>query len=197
MRPRRLPVTPTLVAAYRDWGGMLISMRAIILSAILISTAISVGEELVPRKLWEQQLSGEALGLVKDAIWAFLLAPVVLALHRFVILGEINPVYTLPIGEPAFRIFWLAVCAEGLHRAAFRLAWRAASAQLVAVGEHAGFRSRTRCSNFSVATVVGTAPCTCCRGARRDAFKGPSRHEWRGTANPCAFFACAATVACR
>src|SRR5712671_1853941 len=74
MRPRRLPVIPTLVAAYRDWGGMLISMRAMILSAILIITAISVGEELVPRKLWEQQLSGEALGLVKDAIWAFLLA---------------------------------------------------------------------------------------------------------------------------
>ena len=109
MRPRRLPVIPTLVAAYRDWGGMLISMRTMILSAILIITAISVGEELVPRKLWEQQLSGEALGIVKDAIWAFLLAPVVLALHRFVILGEITPVYTLPIGEPAFRIFfgWL------------------------------------------------------------------------------------------
>jgi hypothetical protein len=109
MRPRRLPVIPTLVAAYRDWGGMLISMRVMILSAILIITAISVGEELVPRKLWEQQLSGEALGLVKDAIWAFLLAPVVLALHRFVILGEITAVYTLPIGEPAFRIFfgWL------------------------------------------------------------------------------------------
>jgi hypothetical protein len=109
MRPRRLPVIPTLVAAYRDWGGMLISMRAIILSAILISTTISVGEELIPRKLWEQQLSGEALGLFKDAIWAFLLAPVVFALHRFVILGEITPVYTHPIGEPAFRIFfgWL------------------------------------------------------------------------------------------
>jgi hypothetical protein len=109
MRPRRLPVIPTLVAAYRDWGGMLISMRAIILSAILIITAISVGEELVPRNLWEPQLSGEALGLVRDAIWALLLAPVVLALHRFVILGEITPVYTLPVGEPAFRIFfgWL------------------------------------------------------------------------------------------
>src|SRR5258706_7686756 len=197
MRPRRLPVIPTLVAAYRDWGGMLISMRAIILSAILIITAISVGEELVPRKLWEQQLSGEALGIVKDAIWAFLLAPVVLALHRFVILGEITPVYASDRRTGFSYLFRLAVCAEGLHRAAFRLTWRAASAQLVAVGEHAGFRSRTRCSNFSVAPVVRTAPCTCCRGARRDAFKGASRHKWRGTANPCAFFAGAAAVACR
>ena len=109
MRPRRLPVIPTLVAAYRDWGGMLIAMRAIILSAILIITAISVAEEFVPKDLSEQQLSGEALGLVKDAVWAFLLAPVVIAVHRFVILDEITPAYTLPVGEPVFRVFfgWL------------------------------------------------------------------------------------------
>src|SRR5438477_606894 len=100
---------PTLVAAYRDWGRLLTAMRAIILSAFLILLAISVAEEFVPKGLSEQQLSGEALGLVKDAFWAFLLAPVVIAVHRFVILDEITPVYTLPVGEPGFRVFfgWL------------------------------------------------------------------------------------------
>jgi len=82
---------PTLVAAYRDWGRLLTAMRAIILSAFLILLAISVAEEFVPKDLSEQQLSGEALGLVKDAVWAFLLAPVVIAVHRFVILDEITP----------------------------------------------------------------------------------------------------------
>ena len=82
---------PTLVAAYRDWGRLLTAMRAIILSAFLILLAISVAEEFVPKGLSEQQLSGEALGLVKDAVWAFLLAPVVIAVHRFVILDEITP----------------------------------------------------------------------------------------------------------
>jgi hypothetical protein len=109
MKPGRLPVMPTLIAAYRDWGRTLNAMRAINLSAIIIITAISVGAEFVPQRLWEQQLSGEALDLVQGAIWAFLLAPFVIALHRFVILGEITPAYTLPINEPAFLIFfgWL------------------------------------------------------------------------------------------
>jgi len=109
VRQRRLQIMPTLVAAYRDWGRLLTAMRAIILSAFLILLAISVAEEFVPKGLSEQQLSGEALGLVKDAFWAFLLAPVVIAVHRFVILDEITPVYTLPVGEPGFRVFfgWL------------------------------------------------------------------------------------------
>lgn len=109
MRQRRLQIMPSLVAAYRDFGRLLIAMRAIILSAFLILLAISVAEEFVPKDLSEQQLSGEALGLVKDAVWAFLLAPVVIAVHRFVILDEITPAYTLPVGEPVFRVFfgWL------------------------------------------------------------------------------------------
>jgi hypothetical protein len=84
-------------------------MRAINLSAILIITAISVGAEFVPQRLWEQQLYGVALGLVQGAIWAFLLAPIVIALHRFVILREITSAYNLPIDEPAFLVFfgWL------------------------------------------------------------------------------------------
>jgi hypothetical protein len=109
VRQRRLQIMPILVAAYRDWGRLLTAMRAIILSAFLIVLAISVAEELVPQRLWEQQLSGELPGLVQDAVWAFLLTPVVIAIHRFVILGEITPAYTLHVGEPAFRIFfaWL------------------------------------------------------------------------------------------
>lgn len=109
MKPRRLPVIPTLVAAYRDWARMLTTMRAITVSAILILMAISVGEDLVPQRLWDQQIAGVALGLVQNAIWAFLLAPVVIALHRFVILGEITRAYTFPLGEPAFLIVfgWL------------------------------------------------------------------------------------------
>ncbi len=109
MRPHRLPVIPTLVAAYRDWGRIVIATRPITLSAVLILIAISVGEEFVPRWLWQRELSGFALGIVQNAIWAFLLAPFIIALHRFVILGESMPAYTLPVGEPGFRIFfgWL------------------------------------------------------------------------------------------
>jgi len=49
------------------------------------------------------------LGLVQDAVWAFLLTPVFITVHRFVILGEVMSTYKLPVNEPVFRIFfgWL------------------------------------------------------------------------------------------
>jgi hypothetical protein len=109
MRKRRLLVAPTIIATYRDLGRLLTAMRALMLSAFLIILAISAGAELVPQRLWDQQLTGEALGLVQNAVEAFLLTPVVIAIHRFVILGKITPSYTVPIGEPVFGVFfgWL------------------------------------------------------------------------------------------
>src|SRR5580692_3496725 len=109
MRQRRLPIMPTLVAAYRDLGRLLTAMRALMLSAFFIMVATSVAAELVPQRLWDQELTGEALGLAQNAVEAFLLTPIVMAIHRFVILDKITPNYTVPIGEPAFGIFfaWL------------------------------------------------------------------------------------------
>lgn len=109
MMQRSLPIVPTLVAAYRDLGRLLIAMRAIMLSAFLIVLAMSVAGELVPLRIWDQPLAGEALGLAQNAIEAFLLTPVLMAIHRFVILDKITSNYTVPIGEPDFILFfgWL------------------------------------------------------------------------------------------
>ena len=109
MRQRRLPILPTLVAAYRDLGRLLTAMRAVMLSAFFIMLATSVAAELVPQRLWDQELAGEALGFAQNAVEAFLLTPIVIAIHRFVILDKITPNYTVPIGEPVFGIFfgWL------------------------------------------------------------------------------------------
>ena len=109
MRQRRLPILPTLVAAYRDLGRLLTAMRAVMLSAFFIVLATSVAAELVPQRLWDQELAGEALGFAQNVVEAFLLTPIVIAIHRFVILDKITPNYTVPIGEPVFGIFfgWL------------------------------------------------------------------------------------------
>jgi hypothetical protein len=109
MGQRRLPILPTLVAAYRDLGRLLTAMRALMLSAFFIMLATSVAAELVSQRLWDQELAGEALGFAQNAIEAFLLTPVVIAIHRFVILDKITSKYTVPIGEPVFGIFfgWL------------------------------------------------------------------------------------------
>ena len=100
---------PTLVAAYHAWGRLLVAMWPMILSAFLVLLAISLVVSFVPSRLSERQLTGLMLGLVQDAVWAFLLAPIVIAIHRFVILNEIAPTYIFSIGKPAFRMFvgWL------------------------------------------------------------------------------------------
>jgi hypothetical protein len=109
MRQRRLPILPTLVAAYRDLGRLLTAMRALMLSAFFIMLATSVAAELVPQRLWDQELAGEALGFAQNAVEAFLLTPIVIAIHRFVIHDKVTPNYTVPIGEPVFGAFfgWL------------------------------------------------------------------------------------------
>ena len=109
MEKRRLPVVRTIIAAYRDLGRLLTAMPALMGSAFLILLAVAASTELVPQRLWDQQLAGEVLGLVQNAVEALLLTPVFMAIHRFVILDKITPTYTLPIGERAFGVFfgWL------------------------------------------------------------------------------------------
>ena len=100
---------PTLVAAYRDLGRLLMAMRTLMLCAFLIMLTASATETLVPQRLWDQQLAGEALGLAWNVAEAFLLTPIVIAIHRFVILDRITRNYAVAIGEPLFVVFfaWL------------------------------------------------------------------------------------------
>jgi hypothetical protein len=105
----KLPIWVTLVAAYREWWRMLPALRPLVINAFLIVLAISVLDEFIPARLEEQQLFGTAITLVESALRAFLLAPVLIAIHRFIILDEITKTYAVPLGEPAFRRFfaWL------------------------------------------------------------------------------------------
>ncbi len=107
MNERHLPIMPTLAASYRDWWRLLFSLRTIVTSAFLIVLAISAVTEFVPHRLWDRELSGTALGLVEDAVRALLLTPIVIAIHRFVILGEVTSGYGLDVGEPGFRRFFI------------------------------------------------------------------------------------------
>jgi hypothetical protein len=111
VKQRRLPIVPTLAASYRDLRRLLFPLRAMIISAFLIVLAISVVTGFVPQRLWDREISGTALGLAEDAIRALLLTPIVIAIHRFVILGEVRTDYGLDVVAPAFRLFfvWLFV----------------------------------------------------------------------------------------
>jgi hypothetical protein len=114
MAKRRLPVGRTIIAAYRDLGRLLSAMPALMLSAFVIILAIAAGAELVPQRPWDQELTGEVLGLAQNAVEALLLTPVGIAIHRFVILDTITRNYTLPIEDAvlAYFLYFLAGCSH-------------------------------------------------------------------------------------
>ena len=148
-RTRRLPIVPTLMVAYRDSWRLLFSLRMIVISAFLILLAISVAAEFVPQRFWDQTLSGEALGLLQDAVWALLLTPIVIAIHRFVILGEVTPNYALDVGEPAFHLFFIWLF--GLK------VFSGLPYTLLGVLQALGFSPLATAIPFAVALVVVTA----------------------------------------
>ena len=102
VKERRLPIVPTLAAVYRDWRRLVFPLRTIIISAFLIVLAVAVVTDLVPHRLWDRELSAAALGLAEDAVRAFLLTPIIIAINRFIVLGEATPRYGLDVSEPAF-----------------------------------------------------------------------------------------------
>ena len=105
----KLPIWPTLGASYREWRRMLPALRPLVINAFLIVLAISVLDQFIPARLADQEPFGTAITLVEAALRAFLPTPILIAIHRFIILDEITKTYAVPLGEPAFRRFfaWL------------------------------------------------------------------------------------------
>jgi hypothetical protein len=104
-----LPVIATVVAAYREWWRACSALPALLLSAFIIFLAVATIDDLIPAQLSDQALLGEIISLAEQAIRSVLLAPIVIAIHRFVILDEQAQGYAFPAGEPAFWVFvgWL------------------------------------------------------------------------------------------
>lgn len=109
MRQKRLPIFSTVAAAYREWWRMMQELRVVLACAFVIVLAASALTDLIPARLSDQELTGEGLTLLQEAIDAVLLAPILIAIHRFVILDQTSRAYLFPIGEPTFRryIVWL------------------------------------------------------------------------------------------
>jgi hypothetical protein len=108
----KLPIWPTLGASYREWRRMLAALRPLVINAFLIVLAISALDQFIPTRLANQELFGTAITLIEAALRAFLLAPILIAIHRFIILDETTKIYAVPLGEPAFRRFFALGCSR-------------------------------------------------------------------------------------
>ena len=104
-----LPIWRTVAAAYSEWWRMLPVLRSLVINAVLIVIAISALDALVPGRWSMQEPFSSIVTLVEAAVRALLLAPVVAAIHRFIIRDNATKAYTLPLGDTQFRRFfgWL------------------------------------------------------------------------------------------
>jgi hypothetical protein len=108
---QRLPVVATVAAAYREWWRACSALRTLVFSAFVILLAVAAVSDFIPQRFWDQGLLGEVLSLAQQAIRSVLLAPILIGIHRFVILDETARGYGFPAGEPIFWTFvaWLFV----------------------------------------------------------------------------------------
>jgi hypothetical protein len=106
---QRLPVFATVAAAYREWWRACLALPMLLFSAFIISVAVAAIGDVIPQRLWDSNQFGEILSLAREGIRSVLLSPIVIGIHRFVILDEPASNYVFPVSEPAFWRFvgWL------------------------------------------------------------------------------------------
>jgi hypothetical protein len=111
MADRPLPILRSVILAYEDVWRVLFALRTLVVYALLIILAVKVLEDFVPMRVWSGPLLGNFLGFVLGAAQSFCLTPILIAIHRFIILDEGTPAYAVDPGQPSFIAFfsWLVV----------------------------------------------------------------------------------------
>jgi hypothetical protein len=109
MAPKRLPILRAVSRAYEDVWRVLFALRTLVVCALLIILAVKVAEDFVPMRVWNGPLLGHFLDFVLSAMQSFCLTPIMIAIHRFIILDEVTPSYAVDPGQPSFIAFfsWL------------------------------------------------------------------------------------------
>lgn len=109
MATARLPILRAAKTAYRDLWHVIMAMPVLVGCTLLIVLAVSVVQIMVPQRVWDTSLLGGVLGFLAGVLRSFLLTPIMIATHRYVILGEVTPSYMFDPGAPAFQAFfrWL------------------------------------------------------------------------------------------
>ncbi len=102
----RLPVFRLSKTAYGDLLNVVLAMPLLIGCGILIVLAVSVVESAIPLSVWNTSVLGSAVGFLVTVVRSFLLVPVLIAAHRYILLGEVTPGYAMDVGAPSFQSFF-------------------------------------------------------------------------------------------
>jgi hypothetical protein len=102
MATKTLPILPGVVLAYDDLRRVLRAMRTLMIYALLIILALKVLEEIVPARTMSGALSGNVISFAIGAAQSFCLTPIIIAVHRFIILDEVTTSYAVDPSQPRF-----------------------------------------------------------------------------------------------
>jgi hypothetical protein len=105
----KLPILRAAKTAYRDLWHVVLAMPVLAGCALLIVLAVTVIDIVVPRWLWNLPVLGGIPGFLLGVLRSFLLTPIMIAAHRYILLGEVSAAYRLDPAAPDFRMFfgWL------------------------------------------------------------------------------------------
>jgi hypothetical protein len=111
MAMTKLPVWRPVTTGYRDAWSAIRAMPMLAVYAFVIIVAVSLVEYIVPLRAVESVILATILSLAVSAVQNFFLTPIMIAVHRFIILGETTRHYALEPGQGVFRTFfgWLMV----------------------------------------------------------------------------------------
>jgi hypothetical protein len=104
------PIVPTAIAAWQDVLAARERMPMLLWIAMAALFAVFFLESL----LHVPALLGFLRGIVVAAAQALVMTPLAIAIHRFVLLGDITPAYRIDPNEPRFQKFFICALALSL-----------------------------------------------------------------------------------
>lgn len=114
----KLPVLRPVSAGYRDAWQAIRAMPMLAGYALLIMFAVNLLDYVFPFRAAEDDVVvGTVVSFAVSAVQNFFLTPIMIAVHRFIVLGDTAPRYALEPGSRVFRAFFgwmMALSALGL-----------------------------------------------------------------------------------
>lgn len=106
MQANHLPVWRLVALSYSDVWRSLRAMPLLFGCAVLIFLALHVGAQLLPARAWNGPVFGTFAGVLEDAVQYFCMTPVMIAIHRFIVRGDVTRSYTVDLADRAFLLFF-------------------------------------------------------------------------------------------
>jgi hypothetical protein len=116
MATRTLPILRAVALTYEDVWRVLQALLT--LCALLIILAANVLDDIIPLRVMNGAVLGHFADFAIGAAQSFCLTPIMIAVHRLIILDEVAPGYIVDPSQPSFIAFFSWLVALSLFGAA-------------------------------------------------------------------------------